>query len=75
MPCVLVNSSFGENIYSRLKHCQTRCQPKSRANDVAHDQTHSRLSRGESSTGAVGEFAPIDFQQGLHCSRPDEKLS
>ena len=33
------------------------------------------LSRGDGSTGAGSAFAPVDFQQWVHCTRPDKKLS
>ena len=26
-------------------------------------------------TGAAGAFAPVNFQQRVHCTRPDEELS
>merc|ERR1711978_639861 len=31
--------------------------------------------RGGGRTGAVGAFAPVNFQQRVHCTRPDEELS
>ena len=34
----------------------------------------SVISRGGGSTGAAGAFAPVNFQQRLHCTRPDEEL-
>ena len=33
------------------------------------------LSRSGGSTGAVGAFAPVDFQQWVQCTRPDKELS
>ena len=33
------------------------------------------LVRGSDSTGAAGAFAPVYFEQGVQCSRPDEELS
>ena len=36
----------------------------------------SRLRyRGGGSTGAEGAFAPVNFQQQVHCTHPDKKLS
>ena len=32
------------------------------------------VHRGGGSTGAAGAFAPINFQQLLHCTRPDEEF-
>ena len=31
--------------------------------------------RGGGSTGAEGAFAPVNFQQRVQCTRPDEELS
>ena len=33
------------------------------------------ITRGGGSTGAAGAFAPVNFQQRVHCTRPDEELS
>ena len=33
-----------------------------------------RYLRGGGSTGAAGAFAPVNFQQRVHCTRPDEEL-
>ena len=30
--------------------------------------------RGDGSTGVAGAFAPISFQQWVHCTRPDEEI-
>ena len=31
--------------------------------------------RGGGSTGAAGAFAPVNLQQRVHCTRPDEEMS
>ena len=33
------------------------------------------LGGGGGSTGAAGAFAPVNFQQWVHCTRPDAELS
>ena len=45
--------------------------------DLIHKATRgfSYKIRGGASTGAAGAFAPVNFQQRVHCTRPDEELS
>ena len=38
-------------------------------------KTKLTAHRGGGSTGAVVAFAPVNFQQRVHCTRPDEELS
>ena len=33
------------------------------------------VGRSGGSTGAAGAFAPVNFQQQVHCTSPDEELS
>ena len=40
-----------------------------------YNDTFFTLPRGVGSTGAAGAFAPVNFQQRVHCTRPDEELS
>ena len=41
----------------------------------AAKSTIKNYIRGGGSTGAAGAFALVNFQQWVHCTRPDEELS